>query len=199
MALVISAAGDLDTLSCFTSPADSPFVLSVGAIAKKSYLPLPGSNYGDCIDVFAPGENITGPWIGESKEEWRAFSGSSAATAIATGLATQMLDELFSNEYLFYLFENHVRYEEASLFMKEAFRSVSTLTVTNNLDGMSNDYRERYACEISSDESMDKVLRSGLLHLHLTLSVLELLEGEANSESVSRRSLWNMASKYSLV
>lgn len=60
---VAVAAGNQNTLACNRSPSAEPSVLTVGATSKddiRGYLPSIGyySNYGSCVDLFAPGTEI---------------------------------------------------------------------------------------------------------------------------------------------
>ncbi|KAJ6545834.1 peptidase S8/S53 domain-containing protein, partial [Mycena vulgaris] len=56
-------AGNDNGDACNSSPATAEKVLTVGAStiadARTSF-----SNYGPCVDVFAPGVNISSTWIG---------------------------------------------------------------------------------------------------------------------------------------
>jgi len=60
--LIVSAAGDMDHYSCDVSPARAHGVIAVAAIAYPSLLPIPNSNFGSCIDLFAPGQNLSSAW-----------------------------------------------------------------------------------------------------------------------------------------
>ena len=70
---VAVAAGNSNADACTASPAREPSALTVGATAnndaRASY-----SNWGTCLDIFAPGSNITS-----------ASSASDAGTALMTG------------------------------------------------------------------------------------------------------------------
>ncbi|MGW4404806.1 S8 family peptidase [Nonomuraea sp. NPDC004702] len=75
--------------SCEFSPAGTPAAITVGATtnadARASY-----SNYGPCVDVFAPGSDITSAWIG-SNTATNTISGTSMATPHVTGAAALVL------------------------------------------------------------------------------------------------------------
>jgi hypothetical protein len=52
------------------------------------------SNYGDCIDIYAPSEMISAPAIGSSIYGQTTLSGSSASAAIVTGIGGLLLSFL---------------------------------------------------------------------------------------------------------
>ena len=60
--VVAVAAGNSNVDACTTSPARAGAVLTVGATtstdARASY-----SNFGSCLDIFAPGSSITSAWF----------------------------------------------------------------------------------------------------------------------------------------
>lgn len=83
------AAGNSNRDACRYSPARVSTALTVGATtstdARASY-----SNYGTCLDLFAPGSSITSAWIG-SNSATNTISGTSMATPHVTGVAALYL------------------------------------------------------------------------------------------------------------
>ncbi|MEV8443800.1 S8 family peptidase [Actinosynnema sp. NPDC051121] len=79
---VVSGSSNAD--ACAFSPGSTPLATTVGATdandAKAGF-----SNYGTCIDVWAPGVNITSAW-GMSDTAYSTISGSTAS-AHAAGVA----------------------------------------------------------------------------------------------------------------
>ena len=86
---VAVAAGNSSTDACTASPARTPAALTVGATtstdARASY-----SNFGTCLDLFAPGSSITSTWIG-STTATRTISGTSMASPHVAGAAAVLL------------------------------------------------------------------------------------------------------------
>jgi aqualysin 1 len=86
---VVAAAGNSNTDACSTSPARAPQALTIGATtstdARASY-----SNYGSCVDLFAPGSSITSAWS-TSSTATRTISGTSMAAPHVAGMAARLL------------------------------------------------------------------------------------------------------------
>jgi aqualysin 1 len=87
--LYVVAAGNNRASACNYSPGRVPAALTVGATnwndARTAY-----SNFGSCLDLFAPGSSITSAWKG-STTATNTLSGTSMATAHVTGVAALYL------------------------------------------------------------------------------------------------------------
>jgi len=79
------AAGDFGTDACSYSPARVTAAVTVGATTRTDARPS-YSNIGSCLDLFAPGDDITSAWIG-SDTATMAQSGTSMAAPHAAGVA----------------------------------------------------------------------------------------------------------------
>ena len=83
------AAANNNTDACSFSPANVPAAITVGATtntdARASY-----SDYGYCVDIFAPGSGITSAWIG-SNTATNTVNGTSMATPHVTGASALVL------------------------------------------------------------------------------------------------------------
>jgi subtilisin family serine protease len=75
--------------ACGYSPAGAPHAYTVGA-TTSSDSKTSWSNYGDCVDIFAPGASITAAWIG-SNTATRTISGTSMASPHVAGVAALWL------------------------------------------------------------------------------------------------------------
>lgn len=88
---VVVAAGNSNVDACGTSPARAASAITVGATtstdARASF-----SNYGSCLDLFAPGNGILSTWIG-STSATRSISGTSMASPHAAGMVARLLSQ----------------------------------------------------------------------------------------------------------
>ncbi|KAJ1926688.1 proteinase B [Tieghemiomyces parasiticus] len=83
------AAGNENADACGSSPASAEAALTVGASTiydGRAYF----SNFGKCVDVYAPGLNIRSIWKG-SKTATNTISGTSMASPHVAGLAAYFL------------------------------------------------------------------------------------------------------------
>jgi subtilisin family serine protease len=85
------AAGNSNANACNSSPARVGAALTVGATtssdARSSF-----SNFGTCLDIFAPGSSITSAWM-SSDTATNTISGTSMAAPHVAGAAALYLDE----------------------------------------------------------------------------------------------------------
>ncbi len=87
---VVVAAGNDNGDACTTSPSSELTAITVGATStidsRASF-----SNYGSCVDVFAPGTSITSSFIG-SPTSAATMSGTSMASPHAAGVVALYLE-----------------------------------------------------------------------------------------------------------
>ena len=86
----VVAAGNKNTDACLYSPAAEPSAVTVGATDSLDYR-ASFSNYGTCVDIFAPGQGITAAWIG-SNTATATKDGTSMASPHVAGVAGQYLE-----------------------------------------------------------------------------------------------------------
>ncbi|KAI1770533.1 oryzin precursor [Hypoxylon cercidicola] len=82
--ITVVAAGNYDQDVHRHSPASAPNAVTVGAIGKE-FKRSSFSNWGDLVDIFAPGEDIRSAWIG-SNDDMQSHSGTSMAAPHIAGL-----------------------------------------------------------------------------------------------------------------
>lgn len=86
---VVVAAGNSYADACNSSPARYEGAVTVGATDDVD-AKTPWSNYGTCVDVFAPGNAITSAWIGDD-DATATISGTSMATPHVSGVVALYL------------------------------------------------------------------------------------------------------------
>lgn len=86
---MVVAAGNSNVDACTASPASAPSAITVGA-TDSSDMRASYSNFGTCLDIFAPGSGITSAWYTASTAA-ATLSGTSMATPHVTGVAVLAL------------------------------------------------------------------------------------------------------------
>lgn len=86
----VIAAGNNNANACNYSPARVTDALIVGNV-NSSDTRNSTSNYGSCLDLFAPGTNITSAWYG-SDTQTHTISGTSMAAPHVAGIAAMYLE-----------------------------------------------------------------------------------------------------------
>jgi subtilisin family serine protease len=83
------AAGNNNADACTASPASEPTALTVGASSSLDYR-ASFSNWGTCVDLFAPGAGITSAWH-TSNTATNTIGGTSMASPHVAGVAALVL------------------------------------------------------------------------------------------------------------
>jgi subtilisin family serine protease len=84
------AAGNDSSNACDLSPASAQSAITVGSTTgadETSWF----TNYGSCVDIYAPGSSITAAWIG-SNTATNTISGTSMASPHIAGIAAGILN-----------------------------------------------------------------------------------------------------------
>ena len=83
------AAGNSNANACNYSPARAANAITVGA-TERTDVRASYSNFGSCLDIFAPGTSITSAWI-NSTTGINTISGTSMASPHVAGVAAALL------------------------------------------------------------------------------------------------------------
>ncbi|NWW04467.1 PCSK9 convertase, partial [Oreocharis arfaki] len=89
-AVVVAAAGNYKDDACLYSPASEPEVITVGATDSEDQpasIGTLGTNFGRCVDLFAPGDDI----IGASSDCSTCFTAQSGTSQAAAHVAVSPL------------------------------------------------------------------------------------------------------------
>lgn len=87
--VVVSSSGNDSIDACEKSPASASTSITVGSSTYDDEVSL-FSNYGQCIDLYAPGQQITSSWI-RSNSDLVTLSGTSMSAAHVTGVIALLL------------------------------------------------------------------------------------------------------------
>ena len=93
--ILIGAGGNVQLNNVYYNPcqywpaAASDNIISIGGY-DNDFNVVSGSNTGDCIDIYAPGKLIYSAW-NSGNSDYKLQTGTSAATAIVSGIVTQIL------------------------------------------------------------------------------------------------------------
>ncbi|NXS49245.1 PCSK9 convertase, partial [Balaeniceps rex] len=91
--VMVAAAGNYKDDACLYSPASEPEVITVGATNSEDQpasIGTLGTNFGRCVDLFAPGDDIIGA-SSDCSTCFTAQSGTSQAAAHVAGIAAMLL------------------------------------------------------------------------------------------------------------
>ena len=90
--IVVAAAGNDGTNACETSPASSENIITVGSTDRSNSI-ASFSNYGPCVDLFAPGEDIFAANNG-CDSCTGTMSGTTLSAALTAGVIAAYFSEL---------------------------------------------------------------------------------------------------------
>jgi subtilisin family serine protease len=85
---VAVAAGNSNANACNYSPARAAYNTAIAGVAAsdRNDYKASFSNYGSCVDLYAPGVSITSAWIGSGTTETNTISGTSMASPHVCGV-----------------------------------------------------------------------------------------------------------------
>lgn len=87
----VVAAGNDNSNACNYSPARAPSAVTVGSTTSSDYRSS-FSNYGTCLDIYAPGSSVKSAWH-TSNSATNTISGTSMASPHVAGVVALILDE----------------------------------------------------------------------------------------------------------
>ncbi|CAH1795971.1 unnamed protein product, partial [Owenia fusiformis] len=91
----VVAAGNSNRDACDASPARLPAAITV-ASSTNSDSRSSFSNYGSCVDIYAPGSSIFSAWAFDVNA-YRTISGTSMASPHVAGVAAAYLSTISGN------------------------------------------------------------------------------------------------------
>jgi subtilisin family serine protease len=98
---VVVSAGNLETNACRVSPANSPGTIVVGSTALytdpstsgPADRRAPGTAYGPCIDIYAPGDSVLLPSLDQDKKSTtQLWNGTSMSAGYVSGAIALFLE-----------------------------------------------------------------------------------------------------------
>ncbi|KAK9710466.1 hypothetical protein K7432_008417 [Basidiobolus ranarum] len=120
--------------ACGYSPVSAANVISVGSTNILDQLSV-SSNYGPCVTIYAPGENVTSDFIG-STSAVSTLTGTSFAAAHVSGVAALIL-----SNYTELLLPSEVRERIISLSTRNAIQKLPANSVNRLLYKQLQNYR----------------------------------------------------------
>ncbi|KAG2219946.1 hypothetical protein INT45_010460 [Circinella minor] len=116
---VFVAAGNSGSDACKIVPAGNSDVYTVGSVNKKDTFD-DYSCYGKCVDILAPGKDITSAYIG-GKNAKETMSGTSMASPHVAGVAALLLPGL-----------------EQGIKPKDLYSAITKISTSNKIDAIPN-------------------------------------------------------------
>jgi len=92
VAVIVAAGNDSGADACEGSPSGAPSAFAVGSSNNSDNI-SDFSDLGQCVKIFAPGEDITSVWMGESGQETNTISGTSMATPHVVGVTALLMSQ----------------------------------------------------------------------------------------------------------
>lgn len=89
--VVVVAAGNDNSDACNFSPAFAADAITVGATREDDRRAV-YSNFGECVNIMAPGTDITSSWM-RSDDDFRTISGTSMACPHVSGAAALLFEQ----------------------------------------------------------------------------------------------------------
>ena len=91
--LFVVSAGNENDDSCLYSPASSTHAITVASSDVRDQI-SEFSNFGKCVNIYAPGEDILSDCIGPTSDDTAVYSGTSMASPHVAGLAAYIMSSM---------------------------------------------------------------------------------------------------------
>ncbi|NXB41270.1 PCSK9 convertase, partial [Eulacestoma nigropectus] len=137
-AVLVAAAGNYKDDACLYSPASEPEVITVGATDSEDQpasIGTLGTNFGRCVDLFAPGDDIIGA-SSDCSTCFTARSGTSQAAAHVAGGIAAVLLSAEPQLSLAELRQRLLRFSTKSAMDTARFPEEQRLQTPNNVAGL---------------------------------------------------------------
>ncbi|KAI3650280.1 hypothetical protein MP228_004867 [Amoeboaphelidium protococcarum] len=136
--ITVVAAGNNNKDACTQSPALSEHAITVGSIGASGTRSL-FSNYGKCVDIYAPGEKILSAYRPRN-DHYGKLSGTSMATPVVVGIVAQMLqaNSSLTMPQVKHLLQTHSKSVMVGDYIQGGNRSVSDSAIQTLLDMQKN-------------------------------------------------------------
>tara|TARA_B100001248_G_scaffold262731_1_gene261821 strand:+ start:178 stop:1608 length:1431 start_codon:yes stop_codon:yes gene_type:complete len=172
----VVAAGNSNRNACSSSPARVPSAITVGSVSRNDRRSS-FSNYGPCLDVFAPGSSIRSTWH-TSNSKTKIISGTSMAAPHVAGVAAlilsafpeaspqQVRDAIVDNALLGQIEDAKEQSPNALLnteFIRIPEEISPDLKVGEQIDGLSGKQSEEYhlILRVEKDEAFEIRISGG--------------------------------------
>ena len=145
--IFVVAAGNSGMNACWSSPASASKAIAVASTNLEDERPN-SSNFGPCVDIFAPGESIVSSWI-EDDLAVKELSGTSFAAAHVTAVAALYLQtnpSLTAEEILDVLSSDAVH----NVVQNPGRGSPNLLLNTENLSTRAEEYAKEHEVNTST-------------------------------------------------
>jgi serine protease len=117
-AVPVAAAGNENQNACSFYPAASSYALGIGSHDSNYYVSS-FSNYGACVDIYAPGDSIISAW-NTGDNNYATASGTSMAAPMISGIAADLLWRY-----------NTLTYDQIKSILQQSSNNINLLSCPN--------------------------------------------------------------------